>query len=251
MIDRLLREDAKPTARHKNREPSSSESDTTGHSKKMRRKKKSSTQTVFVVGQPTRPVQRRLVLGGEEHNTAAEEVTLANLLVAQPIITKNPGTFVGVPEDKEIEDLTYPGFRAILHSGFHFDPQLPIDHNKKRVHEWRNRTRAQTPPPIIKLQRPLCGRLLHHPLSPGVENIEIIAQVSIFTFPLIFDLPELGRQGSVEEEAKVVALHPYMHMSDRLVTVRDYILAEPEVSFVVGTNLALLEDHKALNPSLS
>ena len=134
---RLLREDAQQAARREKAEPSSSESDITGPSRKWRRKKKSSTPGVVMVGQTTGPVQRRLVLSSEESNHDVEEVTLVDLPVVQPIITRNPSTFMGVPEDWELEDLAYPGFRAALDSGFHFDPYLPIDQNKKRVQEWK------------------------------------------------------------------------------------------------------------------
>lgn len=51
--------------------------------------------------------------------------------VAQPIININPGTFVGVLEDQELENLAYPSFRATLEFRFDFEPNLYIDKNKK------------------------------------------------------------------------------------------------------------------------
>lgn len=97
-----------------------------------------------IVNQPPIPVQRRLIPKAEGPDTAIEDITFANLLIVHPIIIRNPNTFVGLPKDQDLEDLAYPGFRAALESGFNFDLTLPIDQNKKRVQEWRDKAKAQT-----------------------------------------------------------------------------------------------------------
>lgn len=51
---------------------------------------------------------------------------------------------MGLPKDQDLEDLAYPSFRAALESGFNLDLTLPIDQNKKRVQEWRDKAKAQT-----------------------------------------------------------------------------------------------------------
>ena len=90
---------------------------------------------VVVVGQSARPTRRRILIGEEEEEgrPAAGQVTFFAPAVAQLIIRRNPGTFVGVPEDPELEDLAYPGFRAALDSGFNFDPNLSVEENMRRV----------------------------------------------------------------------------------------------------------------------
>lgn len=73
----------------------------------------------------------------EESTRAAEEISIDVPPVAQPIISRNSSTFVGVPEDSGLEDLAYLSFRAALDIGFNLDPTISIKQNKKRVHEWR------------------------------------------------------------------------------------------------------------------
>lgn len=65
---------------------------------------------------------------------------------------------MGVPEDQELEDLAYPGFRAALESGFNFDPNWSVGQNKKRVQEWRDKTRTQISAPL-PLPQPLSDNL--------------------------------------------------------------------------------------------
>lgn len=82
--------------------------------------------------------------------------------------------------------------------------------------------------------------LLPTPLSIqplNVENVEIIAQVGISASPPAADLPELSHQEPSEEGSEVIALYPYMPIFDRMVTVRDYVLVDLEVGFVLGTSL--------------
>lgn len=46
---------------------------------------------------------------------------------------------------------------------------------------------------------------------------------------------------AVEKDAEVIAIHPYMPMSNRLVTTNDFVLADFEVDFVVGITLRELQ----------
>lgn len=43
-----------------------------------------------------------------------------------------------------------------------------------------------------------------------------------------------------------MAIHIYMYMYDRLLTLSDSVLANLEVGFALGTSMVLPEDHKAL-----
>lgn len=74
-------------------------------------------------------------------------------------------------------------------------------------------------------------------------EVEVVAQVSTYVSPPVVDLHELYQQAFAKNEAKVVSIHPYMPMSNRLVTVNDSILADPE-HFDVGITMALPEDQK-------
>lgn len=44
------------------------------------------------------------------------------------------------------------------------------------------------------------------------------------------------------KEAKVITIHLYMTMSNRLMTMKDSILDDPKVGFAVGTSVALPAD---------
>lgn len=46
---------------------------------------------------------------------------------------------------------------------------------------------------------------------------------------------------AVEKDAEVIAIHPCMPMSNRLVTTNDFVLADFEVDFVVGITLRELQ----------
>lgn len=75
------------------------------------RKKRGSKQvapTVVVVGQSSKPTRMRLLVEEEEEEeeggVAAEQISIALSHVAQLVVCQNPGTFMGVPEDPELED---------------------------------------------------------------------------------------------------------------------------------------------------
>ena len=72
----------------------------------------------------------------------------------------------------------------------------------------------------------------------------MVVQVDTIITPSVADLPVID--GVVEKASEVIAIHPYMPMSNRLVIINDFVLANPEVSFVVGTSVTLPEDQKVL-----
>lgn len=86
---------------------------------------------------------------------------------------------------------------------------------------------------------------LTHPFTQPLE-VEVVTQVGTSTSPLIADLHGLDQQTFAEKEAEVEAIHPYMLMSNKLVTVNDFVLVGPDVGFVVGTSVDLLENQKVL-----
>lgn len=91
---RLFRDDARQAALCEMGELSSS------GGKKKKRGKWTPCPAIVVLGQFVRPTRRRLLLEEQEEDTpAAKEVTINFPHVAQPIVSRNPGTFVGVPED--------------------------------------------------------------------------------------------------------------------------------------------------------
>ena len=84
------------------------------------------------------------------------------------------------------------------------------------------------------------------PPSTHLPNLEVVAQVGSSASPSTADFAAMINQVVAEQKPKIITIHPYMPMSNRLVTAKDYIFAYPEVSFVVGTSVAFPEDQKIL-----
>lgn len=80
------------------------------------------------------------------------------------------------------------------------------------------------------------------PPSTKPLDIKVVAQVGTSAFPPTTDLTDQGHQQVVEVEDEVLAIYLYMLMFGRLVTVKDFVLVNPEVDFALGTSIALPED---------